>query len=182
MYKVGLVLVMILGIVGLPQVRAEDWYRVESHDGRASVLFPNRAEETEELVKRTPGGNVVTRVAQHQGDGILMSISESKLPGLAVAFAGPKIIFKNSKGSVLDSAIGREISSKRIEIDGANAAMVMRYESVDFEDSSHPGYAGMAVFVMLDKYVYVVNSMISKQTPDNKAMQDKLLHSIRIND
>ena len=175
--------IVVLGIIGLPMALADEWYRVESNDGRASVLFPDRAEEIQELVDKTPGGNVVTQVAEYQGDGILMSISETKLPPLAATFAGPKIIFKNSKGSVLKSALGREISSKRIEVAGADAAMMLRYESVDFDDEDHPGYTGLAVFVIVDKkYVYVVNSMISKKTPDNQAMQDKLLDSIQIHE
>ena len=176
-----MIVTVVLGVIGLPVVLADEWYRIESQDGRASVLFPDRAEEMQELVDKTPGGNVVTQVAEYQGDGILMSISETKLPPLAATFAGPKIIFKNSKGSVLKSALGREISSKRIEVAGADAAMMLRYESVDFDDEDHPGYTGLAVFVIVDrKYVYVVNSMISKATPGNQAMQDKLLDSIRI--
>ena len=159
---------------------AEDWHLVESADGRASVLFPNPADEITELVDKTPAGSVVTRVAQHQGDGILLSISASELPRLAVRFAGPKVLFSNAKGGILNEAFGREISSRRIEIGNADAAMELRYEAVDFDDEQHPGYTGLAVFVLDGTRLYVVNSMLSKETPDNQAMQAKLLGSIRI--
>ena len=159
---------------------AEDWYRVNSGDGKASVLFPNRAEEVRELVDKTPGGKVVTRVSEHQSEGILMSISETKLPPLAMSFAGPKLIFSNAKGIVLSKVFGRETSSERSEITGADAAMVMHYESVDFDDENHPGYAGLAIFLIVDRHIYVVNSMLSKDTPNNQAAQEKLLGSIQI--
>ena len=163
-----------------PAAAAEEWYRVQSRDGRASVLFPFIPEDVKELKTRTPGGSVVTRVAEHQGDGILLSISASKLPRLAVSFAGPDFILENSKGGVLSSAIGREVSSEPLELDGAKAALVMRYEAAHFEDASHPGFSGLALFAFVDSYVYVINSMISKNTPDNEAMQDKLLRSFRL--
>lgn len=159
---------------------AEDWYRVQSGDGRASVLFPNPADEVRELVDKTPGGKVVTRVAEHHGDGILMTISGSKLPRLAMTFAGPKVIFNNAKGSVLSKAYGSELSSEHSEIEGADAALVMRYEAPDLENEGHPGYTGLAVFVIVGKHIYVVNSAINKKTPDNEAMQKKLLGSIQI--
>ncbi len=159
---------------------AEEWYRIESADGRASVLFPNPADDLTELVSKTPAGSIVTRVAEHQGDGILMSISGSTLPRLAVMFAGPNILFSNAKGSVLHEAFGREISSESIEIENADAAMELRYEAADFEDEDHPGYTGLAVFVIDGKQLYVVNSMISKRTADNQAMQAKLLGSIAL--
>ncbi len=164
----------------LPAQAAEEWYRVQSRDGRASVLFPFIPEDVTELRTRTPGGSVVTRVAEHQGDGILLSISASQLPRLAVRFAGPEFILDNSKGGVLSSAIGRELSSEPLELEGARAALVMRYEAAHFEDERHPGFAGLALFAFVDSYVYVINSMISKSTPDNEAMQEKLLRSFRI--
>lgn len=170
----------LLCIVATVAASAEEWYRVESADARASVLFPNPADELTELVDKTPAGAVVTRVAKHQGDGILMSISGSTLPKLAVRFAGPNIIFSNAKGGVLKEAFGKEVSSRRIEVENADAALELRYEAVDFEDEAHPGYTGLAVFVMDGTHLYVVNSMLSKNTPDNQAMQAKLLGSIRI--
>ena len=66
---------------------AEDWYRIESGDGKASVLFPNRAEEVREQVDKTPGGKVVTRVAEHQDESVMLTISETELPRLAMSFA-----------------------------------------------------------------------------------------------
>ncbi len=159
---------------------AEDWQRVRSQDGRASVLFPVIPQDVQEIKTRTPGGAVVTQVAEYQSEGLLLSISASKLPRLAVTFAGPEFILKNSKGGVLSSAIGREVSTKPLELEGAKAALVMRYEAAHFEDASHPGFSGLALFAFVDSYVYVINSMISKNTPDNEAMQEKLLRSFRI--
>jgi len=163
-------------------VLAEDWYRIESGDGKASVLFPNRAEEVRELVDKTPGGKVVTRVAEHQDESVMLTISETKLPRLAMSFAGPKLIFSYAKGIVLNKAFGKEISSEPQEIGGADAAIVMRYEAVDFEDENHPGYAGLAVFLIVDTHIYVVNSMLSKATPDARAVQEKLLGSIQVHE
>ena len=159
---------------------AEDWYRVESKDGKASVLFPNRAEEVREIVDRTPGGKVRTRVSEHHSEDIMMTLSETKLPHLAMSFAGPKLIFRNAKGIVLHKAFGRELSAERSEIAGADAAMVMHYESVHFEDESHPGYHGLAVFLIVDMHIYVVNSILSKDTADSRAAQEKLLDSIQV--
>lgn len=171
---------VLLTSFGLPLALAQEWYRVESSDGRASVLFPNQAEDVREMVDKTPGGKVTTRVAEHQGEGIMLTISETKLPTMAMSFAGPKLIFSNAKGKVLGKAFGREISSESIEVDGADASMVLRYESVDFDDPNHPGYAGMAIFTIVEEYIYVINSMLSKATPGNEAMQEKLLGSLRI--
>ena len=172
--------VVILCCCGLAEASAEDWYRVQSGDGRASVLFPNPADDVRELTDKTPGGKVVTRVAEHHGEGILMTISGSKLPRLAMTFGGTKVIFNNAKASVLSKAYGSELSSEDSEIEGADAALVMRYEAPDLEHEEHPGYAGLAVFVIVGRHIYVVNSAISKHTPDNEAMQEKLLGSIEI--
>ena len=129
---------------------------------------------------RTPAGAVVTYVSEYQDDDILLSISESKLPGLVAAFAGPGMIFKSSKGNLLHYAHGREVSSERIDMEGADAALVMHFESVDFDEKDRPGFSGLAIIVMASPYVYVVNSMITKETAGSKAFQEKLVNSLTI--
>ncbi len=155
------------------------WYRIYSDDKKASVLFPNKAETIKTTTDKTPAGKVSTQVSEHQSEGLLFTISESRLPGLAVTFAGKDTIYKNAAGNVVNRAYGKQISTEKTKIDGHDA-LILRYECADFDEANHAGYRGLAVFVMVDKNLYLVNSMLSKETAGNVAMQDKLLKSLRI--
>lgn len=152
----------------------EEWHRVESSDGSVSVLFPVRVDQHHTLTEKTPAGPVVTEVQEYRGDGVVFSISESKVPAFALTVAGKKGIIGNAKKSVLREAEGRELSYERNRIDETKG-WVLRYESNSEEDD----YSGLAVFFVVNKTLYVVNSMMSIETAANLAAQERLLHSIQ---
>tara|TARA_R110000850_G_scaffold9196_32_gene34051 strand:+ start:2976 stop:3536 length:561 start_codon:yes stop_codon:yes gene_type:complete len=161
------------------RLEAADWYTVQSDDKKISVLFPHKAEQFEVVTSSSPAGKVETQVAKHQEDGILLTVSSTQLPGLAVAFAGSKVILENAANGVLSKAYGKEVSSKSTEIGGA-PALVLRYEAADFQNASHGGYQGLAIIIMIDKKLYTINTMLSKENSETKAMQDRLLNSIKV--
>lgn len=163
-----------------PALAADDWHSVRSSNGKASVLFPVVPSNVKELKTHTPGGTIVTRVAEYQDKGIILTISDTKLPRLVEAFGGPQFVLDNSKKNVLSNAFGREISSQALHIKGAKAALVMHYDAAHLWNEKHPGFAGLAMIAFVGSDVYVVNSMISKDTPGNEAMQEKMLKSFRV--
>ena len=158
---------------------AADWFTVQSNDKKLTVMFPNKAETFETVTSATPAGSVATEVVKHMGDGIMLTISDSPLPGLAVAFASKERILKGGADGVISQAFGREISSEKTTIGGADA-MILTYESADFEKADHPGYNGLAVILYKDGHLYVINSVITKENAENKAIQERLLSSIKV--
>ncbi len=158
---------------------AEDWHRVQSNDKKVSVLFPNKAETFKTLTDKTPAGSVKTEVSTYEGDGVLFTISDSKIPGLALTFAGSGTILKNAAASVVSKAFAKLDSSTNQKIDGA-PGVVVRYEASDFKKKDHPGYHGIAIIFIVDGRLYTINSILSKESADNKAAQEKLLKSIQV--
>jgi hypothetical protein len=151
----------------------DEWHRVASVDGNVSVLFPVRIDQHHTLPEKTPAGPVVTEVQEYRGDGVVFSISESKVPAFALTVAGKKGIIGNAKKSVLREAEGREVSYEKEQIDDTKG-WVLLYES----DSEEEDYSGLAFFFVVNKTLYVVNSMMSNATAANIAAQQRLLHSI----
>ena len=158
---------------------AADWFQVSSNDKKVSVMFPHKAETFEVVTSDSPAGSVKTEVVKHQEDGILLTISDSKLPGLAVAFAGDDTILKNGAAGVINKALGKEISSEKTTISGASA-LVLKYAAADFQKAGHPGYSGLAVLFVVKGHLYVINSVITKENPQTKATQQRLLDSIKV--
>jgi len=158
---------------------AAEWFQVHSNDKKISVMFPHKAETFETVTSKSPAGSVKTEVVKHQEDGILLTISDSKLPGLAVAFAGPDTILKNGAAGVLNQAFAKKISSEKTTISGA-PALVLEYAAADFKKSGHPGYSGLAILLVNKGHLYVINSVLTKENADTAATQKRLLESIKV--
>ena len=52
--------------------------------------------------------------------------------------------------------------------------------SADFKKADHPGYSGLAVIFLVGKHLYIINSVITKENPETKGIQEKLLNSIKV--
>jgi hypothetical protein len=167
---------------------AEEWHRISSVDGRASVMFPVALDENKvrTSVERTPAGKATTRMLEYQDEGMLFTISGTELPGLAIRLAGKTTILKKSKEGLLSKAYSKETSYVEYDVLKGPKAMLLKYDSANLQKEGHPGYNGFAVLFVLGKKLYVVNSMLEKGTDGatrdkNLAAQEKLLKSIKIN-
>ena len=157
----------------------EEWVRVMSEDNKASVLFPAKPDKVEVVSRKSPAGTIQTHITRYEREGALLTINGTQLPGVALAFAGEKKILSNAVEGVLSKYYGKKVSEKRTTIDGA-PAVILEYLVPDYEDKDHPGYRGTAVAVLVDDRIYVVNSILTKENPKSKAMQQKLLGSMRV--
>jgi hypothetical protein len=151
------------------QANAEDWVRVSSRDEKVSVLFPTDIQKTlKTQVDKTAAGKVESRFGDYMGDGIIFTASGSELPFLARA-AGERIIFNNSKKTFLKQAEGTEVSFTETAIGGAPARALIY---------TGPNYKGRALFTIVNKRLYVINSQISKPSAANSAAEKKLFDSV----
>jgi hypothetical protein len=152
------------------QANAEDWVRVSSQDGKVSVLFPTDIQKNlKTQVDSTAAGKVESRFGDHMGDGIIFTASGSELPFLARA-AGSNIIFNNAKKNFLKQAEGTEVSFTETSVGGAPARTLVY---------TGPNYKGHALFTIVNKRLYVINSQISKPSAANSAAEKKLFDSVQ---
>jgi hypothetical protein len=157
----------------------ETWVRVTSHDKRVSVLFPSHPDRIETLSRKSPAGTINTRRAQYETEGVLLSIAGTQLPSTALKFAGANKILRNAAEGILDTYLGKKVSEKKMKI-SEEPAIVLEYLVPDYEDKDHPGYRGIAIALLVDQTLYVVNGILTKEDPKSKANQQKLLGSIEI--
>ncbi|NNE45788.1 MAG: hypothetical protein HKN37_03925 [Rhodothermales bacterium] len=150
-----------------------------SIDKKASVLFPDKPDKTETVSRKSPAGTIRTNIQRYEREGALLTINGTTLPRAALRFAGEKKILGNAAEGVLGKYYGKKVSEKRTTIDGA-PAVVLDYRVPDYDDKDHPGYRGTAIALLVDDRLYVVNSILTKENPKAKAMQQKLLGSIRV--
>ncbi len=166
---------------------AEGWHRIASADGKASVLFPVPLDPSKvrTMEDRTPAGKTTTRVLTYQDDGKLFTISSTQLPGLAVRLAGEEKVLKKSKEKLLAKAYSEEVSYEQYTGTDVAKVMVLKYDSANYEKEGHPGFTGVAAMFVVDKKLYVINSMLTKGQDEEKkaanlAAQKKLLRSVKI--
>jgi len=157
----------------------ETWFLVVSQDKKVSVLFPEEPTEIEELSRRSPAGAIHTRRAQYESEGALLTIAGTKLPNMALRFAGADKILHNAAEGVLSNFLGKRTSEKKTKI-GGEPAVVLKYLVPDYEKKDHPGYRGIAIALLVDKTLYVINGILTKEDPKSKAHQKKLLGSIQV--
>ena len=157
----------------------EKWVRVFSKDKKVSVLFPTQPQKFETVKRKSPAGTIETRRARYETDKVLFVINGTTLPGVALAFASTDKILGNAVEGVLATYLGTKVSEKRIRIDG-EPAVVLEYRIPDYEDEDHPGYQGIAIALLVDGALYVVNGILTKEDPKAKAKQRKLLGSIQV--
>ncbi|MGI9244213.1 MAG: hypothetical protein ACR2RV_25670 [Verrucomicrobiales bacterium] len=178
-YRITLATIL-LGVAALlPQSAvAEDWKRVTSKDGKISALFPvDIRKNPKTQVDRTLAGKVESKFGEYYGDGIMLAGSGSDIPRLALA-ASDKRIFESSKKTFLAQAKGKELSFKASKLAGVTA-WVLLYKGDAYQGKGEP-YQGRAFFLIVNKRMYVLNSVISKATPANKASEKKLFDSVKV--
>ena len=161
-----------------PLCKAAEWKRVTSADGKISALFPvDIRDNPQQQTDRTPAGKVTTFFGEFTGDGILLAGSTSQIPILARA-AGEKAIFDGSKKTFLDAAQGTETSFKQTTVAGTPARL-LTYKGKAYRGKGNP-YQGKALFIIVNKRMYVVNSVLTKASDKNRAATEKLFGSIEI--
>jgi len=162
------------------EVSAEEtWVRVISHDEKVSALFPIQPEKIETLTRKSPAGTINTRRVQHETEGILLSLAGTQLPRTALKLAGTDKILRNAAEGVLARYLATKTSEKKTQI-GGEPAVILEFRVPDYEDNSHPGYRGIAIALLVDQTLYVINGIVTKEDPKAKAKQQKLLDSIQV--
>jgi hypothetical protein len=157
----------------------ETWVRVVSHDKRASALFPSQPDKIETVSRNSPAGTINTRRRQYQSEGVLLSLAGTKLPRAALRFASTDKILRNAAEGVLATYLGKKVSMIETKI-GGEPAIVLEYRVPDYDDEDHPGYRGIAIALLVDESLYVINGILTKEDPKAKAKQQKLLGSIQV--
>ena len=152
------------------------WHNVKSSDGVIEATLPGKA--TKKLDRRrTLAGTVTTRVLEFHTDDVEFTVTSTRLPKILRKMASDQRLYGTAKEKVLSRAYGKQKSFEETTIDGF-AARELHYEVVDFEDESHNGYDGVAVFLVRDNKVYVANAIMTKE--DGSADLEKFRKSIRI--
>jgi hypothetical protein len=159
---------------------AEDWKRIASKDGKISALFPvDIRKDAKTQTDRTLAGKVESKFGEFYGDGIMLAGSASDLPRLALAVSDQRV-FESSKKTFLAQAKADELSFKASTVAGV-AARVLLYKGDAYQGKGEP-YQGRAVFMIVNKRMYILNSVISKANAANKASEEKLFGSIRVSE
>lgn len=176
MHKLNLFSV-VLAVTTLSTLHAQDdWHMVKSESGAVEAMLPGPAKR--KLDKRkTLAGTITTKIMEFQTDDVEFSVSSTKLSRFVRRFADDDKLYKNAKNGVLGKFYGQETSFKNIRI-GQIPARELQYEVVDFQDESHKGYHGVAVFAVLDNTIYSANAIIKKES--GNADLKKFRESIRI--
>lgn len=152
------------------------WHNVKSSDGVIEAMLPGKA--TKKLDKRrTLAGTITTKALEFHTDEVEFTVTSTRLPKLLRKMADDNRLYETAKEKVLFRAYGKEKSFKETTIDGF-AARELRYEVVHFEDESHNGYDGVAIFLVRNNKVYAANAIMAKEA--GNADLDKFRKSIRI--
>jgi hypothetical protein len=177
--RIALAAILLGGAILLPPAAmAEDWKRVSSKDGKISALFPvDIRKNVQTQTDRTLAGKVESKFGEFYGDGIMLAGSGSDLPKLALA-ASDQRVFESSKKTFLAQAQGKESSFKAATVAGV-PARVLLYKGDAYQGKGKP-YKGRAVFLIVNKRMYVINSVISKANDATRASQKKLFDSIKV--
>ncbi|MEM8955673.1 MAG: hypothetical protein AAGD22_16080 [Verrucomicrobiota bacterium] len=170
------VIVLLAALVGsgqLGEAWGVEWVRIKSADDKLSAEFPKEVQNYQTQTETTAAGKVVTTFGVYEGDGILLSGSGSGVPGLAKMLVGEAGIFNSSKKRLLGPANGEEVSWKETTI-GGYPARILEYKN----KAGTEAYAGKAAFILVGKRMYTLNAVLTKDTPENQAMVDRLANSI----
>ncbi len=152
------------------------WHNVKSSDGVIEATLPGKA--TKKLDRRrTLAGTITTKVLEFHTDDVEFTVTSTRLPKLLRKLASDQRLYETAKEKVLSRAYGKQKSFEETTIDGFTARE-LHYEVVDFEDESHHGYDGVAVFLVLNNKVYVANAIMAKE--DGNADLEKFRKSIKI--
>lgn len=159
-------------------LQAGDWERIYSKDGKISALFPKGLrEKAQTQIDKTPAGKIKSTFGEHHANGILIAGSAADLPRLART-AGNKKVFGGSKKTFLNQAKGTEISFTKTTVDGV-PAWSLTYEGAAYRGKGQP-YQGRALFVIVNKRIYIFNGVTTKPSLENQALEKKLFTSIEI--
>ena len=154
----------------------ENWHIVKSSDVNIEAMLPGPA--TKKLDKRrTLAGTITTRILEFHTAEVEFSVSSTQLSKFVRRFADDERLYKNAKDGVLNRYFGKQKSFEKTMIDGT-PARELHYEVVNFEDESHNGYDGVAIFLVKNNTVYAANAIMSKE--DGDADIKKFRDSIRL--
>ncbi len=161
-----------------PALQAGEWERINSKDGKISALFPKGIrDKAQTQIDKTPAGKVKSTFGEHYGNGILIAGSAADLPRLART-AGNKKVFSGSKKTFLNQAQGTEISFTKTTVDGV-PAWALTYKGTAYRGKGQP-YQGQALFVIVNKRIYIFNAVTTKPSSNNQALEKKLFTSIKV--
>jgi hypothetical protein len=170
----GLIIAGVCAIsFGGMEARGVEWVRIKSEDGKLSAEFPSEVQNYQTQTETTVAGKVETTFGTYDGDGILMSGSGSGIPGLAKMLVGEGGLFNSSKKRLLAAANGEETGWKETKI-GEFPARILDYKNKPGTEA----YVGKAAFILIGKRMYTLNAVMTKETPENQAMVDRLANSI----
>jgi hypothetical protein len=171
----GFVLAAVGGLLfaGIGDAQGVEWVRIKSADGKISAEFPSEVQNLQTMTETTAAGKVETTFGVYDGDGVLLSGSGSGIPGLAKMLVGEGGLFNSSKKRLLAAGNGEEVSWKETKI-GEFPARILEYKN----KAGTEVYTGKAAFILIGKRMYVLNAVMTKETPENQAMVDRLANSI----
>ena len=154
----------------------DNWHVVKSSDGAVEAILPGPA--TRKLDKRrTLAGTITTKIMEFHTDKVEFSVSSTGLPKFVRRIADDERLYKNAKDGVLNRFFGKQKSFEKTSIDGVSVRE-LHYEVVDFEDESHNGYDGVAIFLVRNSKVYAANAIMAKEA--GNADLKKFRESIKI--
>ena len=110
-------------------------------------------------------------------DKVEFSVSSTGLPKFVRRIADDERLYRNAKDGVLNRFFGKQKSFEKTSIDGVSVRE-LHYEVVDFEDESHNGYDGVAIFLVRNSKVYAANAIMAKEA--GNADLKKFRESIKI--
>ncbi len=154
----------------------DDWHVVKSSDGVIEAMLPGPAKKIL-YKKKTIAGTITTRILQFHTAEVEFSVSSTRLSKFIRRFADEERLYKIAKNGVLNRLFGKEKSFEKIKLDGVDAR-ALHYEVVNFEDETHNGYDGLAIFLVLNSKVYAANAIMAKE--DGNADLKKFRESIKL--
>ena len=174
--KAASLLAAVLLVATPALLRAADWVPMASPDGKVTMLVPGEAEERE-LTKNILGMTFTTNVKRFRTDDVVFDLTYTPLSPMIIDFAGPEGIYKNTKGKVMQEAMGKERSFENFTVDG-HAGKLLRYDMVHPTDPSHKGFEGLSLMLVLDDALYVANGIVKKAS--GMADIEKFENSIKV--
>lgn len=150
--------------LSIPSVYAESWVPFQVPDGSLTTQMPTEPKYREETVG-SPVGDIKEHLYTSTVEDGHYTVEQSKLPWKAVHFASDQHIYRNAKGDLLKDVMGKDLSFKKIQTKGVDG-MEVTYEAPARE--GHPGYNGTAHMYLVGQAFYLLNVMVSKETPKSR--------------
>jgi hypothetical protein len=89
---------------------------------------------------------------------------------------GENIVFNTTKKKMMAKGDGVEVSYKEVEF-GGQPARILDYKS---GPQATTAYTAKAILLLVDKRMYTVTSAITKDSPENQALEEKMADTIQV--